>query len=59
MPQWVLDLLDSLGAGGSTDAAANAAKAVPEIDASSGALALAAIAAGLLLMRELRQRRAA
>lgn len=58
MPQWVNDLLQSLGASGAANGAADAAKAVPEIDASSGALALAAITAALLLMRELRQRRA-
>ncbi|WP_229724204.1 VPEID-CTERM sorting domain-containing protein [Cribrihabitans marinus] len=33
--------------------------AVPEIDASTGGLAIAAIAAGLLLMREIRRRRKA
>ncbi|NVK97203.1 VPEID-CTERM sorting domain-containing protein [Ruegeria pomeroyi] len=41
----------SYGGGGGTSSS------VPEIDASTGALALAAVAAGLLLAREMRRRK--
>ncbi|MCE8511136.1 VPEID-CTERM sorting domain-containing protein [Ruegeria pomeroyi] len=43
--------------GGGSGSSGGTSSAVPEIDASTGALALAAVAAGLLLARELRRRK--
>lgn len=43
--------------GGGSGSGGGTSSAVPEIDASTGALALAAVAAGLLLARELRRRK--
>lgn len=58
MPDWVADLLQQITNSNSVNSGAGAASAVPEIDAASGAIAIAAVIAALLLVRALRDRAA-
>jgi hypothetical protein len=61
MPDWVqelVNLVSNRGGNGAANKVTEAAAAVPEIDASSGALAISALIAALLLVRALRNRAA-
>lgn len=59
MPEWVQDIVNAVsnrGGNGVSNNIVETAAAVPEIDASSGGLALGAIIAALLLVHALRNR---
>ena len=53
---WLMEIFNFRPAGAELVEIAGATAAVPEIDASSGALALSAVIAALLLVRALRRR---